>query len=68
MAELLHFLSDLLRDDEKQKDFNANPDAVMDAAGLSDAEKAAISSQDPTRVSPLLEKELAEYKLQRKPW
>ncbi len=51
MSNLLHFLTDLATDPKKQRAFVKVPAALMDAAGLSEADKAAIESGDKAKIA-----------------
>lgn len=51
MSKLLDFLTDLATNPQKQKAFGQTPVALMDAAGLSEADKAALSSGDKTKIA-----------------
>ncbi len=44
------FLINLSKDPKKRDAFKSNPDATMKAAGLSDADRAAINSRDPKTI------------------
>lgn len=44
------YLADLSQDQEKLQSHKNDPDAAMDAAGLSDADKAALKSGDPQKI------------------
>ena len=58
MSDLLHFLSDMFRNSDKQSAFTTEPGPAMDAAGLSDEEKEAVNSKDPAQVAEQIRKSL----------
>ena len=51
MSKLLHFLTDLAINPQKQEAFAKFPNAVMDTAGLADVDKTALKSRDRTKVA-----------------
>ena len=51
MSNLLHFLTELVLEPQKQETFIEFPDAVMNAAGLSEVDKALLKSADKTRIA-----------------
>ncbi|NEP59881.1 MAG: hypothetical protein F6K31_23235 [Symploca sp. SIO2G7] len=50
MSNLLHFLTELALEPQKQEAFIKFPEVVMDAAGLSKAYKTALKSGDKTQI------------------
>lgn len=51
MNNLLHFLTDLAINPQKQEAFIKAPNVVMDAARLSASDKTALKSRDKTRIA-----------------
>ncbi|HEY9834741.1 MAG TPA: hypothetical protein V6D26_29585 [Stenomitos sp.] len=51
MSNLLHFLTELAINPQKQEAFIKAPDLVMDAVRLSEADKTALKSRDRTRIA-----------------
>ncbi|NEP63357.1 MAG: hypothetical protein F6K31_41730 [Symploca sp. SIO2G7] len=51
MSNLLHFLTELVLEPQKQETFIKFPDAVMNAAGLSEVDKVLLKSADKTRIA-----------------
>ncbi len=51
MSNLMHFLTDLALNPVKQQAFMANPEAVMNAAGLSEADQLVIESRDKQEIT-----------------
>lgn len=47
---ILTFLLELARDPKKLADFQADPEAALERAGLPEAERAAILSKDSDRI------------------
>jgi hypothetical protein len=60
---LLHFISDLIRNPELQRQFSKDPDGTMMAAHLSEAQREALNKGQLQSVMKLLEKELASLEL-----
>lgn len=61
MSNLFHFLTDLAVNPQKQVAFATDPEALIEMAGLSEADKAVLKSRDRhkidmafTNVHPLL--------------
>jgi len=53
-TKLLKFLQGVAQDAKMGKAFRADPDAMMKAARLSAAERAAVTSGDPERIRQAL--------------
>jgi hypothetical protein len=50
MSKLVGFLKDLGRDADLEREFEKDPDGVMERAGLSDDEREAVSSGDLDKI------------------
>lgn len=59
MSNLLHFLTDFATDTRKQRTFALTPNAVIDTAELSEADKTALKSRDLSQISLCLTSELS---------
>lgn len=57
MSNLQQFLLDVGSDPDKAAAFKADPDAVMDQYGLTDAEKEAVRSSDRQRMGEMIPEE-----------
>lgn len=53
MSQLFHLLTDLALAPNKQRVFINNPSALMDEAGLSEAEQAAMLSKEAAKIAAL---------------
>jgi hypothetical protein len=51
LSQLLDFLTDLTTDIQKQRAFINTPEVVMDAAGLSNADRIALLSGDNAKIA-----------------
>lgn len=58
MSNLLHFLTDLAVDPTKQNQFERDPYAMMEAAGLSEIDKIRLSSRERAKITVALANEL----------
>lgn len=58
MTKLLEFLTDLAANPRKQSAFAQTPTAVIEAAGLTEAERAVLESRNSTRVAAAFADEL----------
>lgn len=58
MSDVMHFLSEVMRDADKKQAFVADPGAAMSAAGLNEDQQAAINSRDPQQVADHIGQEL----------
>lgn len=63
MTDLFQFLTDLAIDPDKQVLFEEDPTAVIDAAALSEADKAVLNSRDRATVITALGRDLATEEL-----
>lgn len=52
--KLVHFLADLVKSPTMQEMLRRDPDAVMDAAGLSDEEKEVLKSGDKQKIAAVV--------------
>lgn len=59
MTDLFQFLTELALDVKNQERFARNPKAVMDAAGLSAADKRVLGSQDRANIAAAFADELS---------
>ncbi len=50
MSQLLHFLTDLASDPQKQLAYEKSPEAFINAARLSEAEQIFLKSEDKAQV------------------
>ncbi len=53
MSQLFHLLTDLALDPKKQSVFINNPNALMEEAGLSEAEQTAMLSKEAAKITAL---------------
>ncbi|AKJ06473.1 hypothetical protein ATI61_105542 [Archangium gephyra] len=60
---LLHFISDLIRNPELQRQFSKDPDGTMVKANLSEAQREALNKGQLEPVMKLLKTELASLEL-----
>ncbi|MFE8601465.1 hypothetical protein [Archangium violaceum] len=60
---LLHFISDLLRNPELQRQFSKDPDGAMAKANLSEAQREALHKGQLESVMKLLKTELASLEM-----
>jgi len=53
MSKLVKMMKDLGKDADLEREFEGDPDAVMDRYGLSDDEKGAVKSGDVDKIRSL---------------
>ena len=60
MSDLTHFLADLAVNPSMQGAFVKTPEALMDAAGLSQTQKTALASRDRATIAALFVDEFSQ--------
>jgi hypothetical protein len=61
--KLVHFFADLVKSPTMQEMLKRDPDAVMDAAGLSDEEKEVLKSGDKLRIAAVVANQVSSSPL-----